>query len=74
MTKKVHVICHSMRLDPLYPTVPRSSFYVEYELNYRSNYSCVFDTLTRYISRQTRFRVKIFADLALARREESIGI
>ena len=61
MTKKVSVICHSKRLNAVYPTVPRSSFYVEYELNYKSIYSCDFATLTRYNSRQTRFRAKIFA-------------
>ena len=61
MTKKVSVICHSKRLNALYPKVPRSSFYVEYELNYKSIYSCDFATLTRYNSRQTRFRAKIFA-------------
>ena len=55
MTKKVRPICHSTRLDALYPTVEfwSSEPSMNFELNYRSNYSCVFDTLTRYISRQT---------------------
>ena len=74
MTKKIRPICHSKRLNALYPTVSRSSFYIEYELNYKSIYSYDFVTLTRYNARQTRFRAKIFADLASARREESIGI
>ena len=58
MTKKVRVICHSKRLNALYPMVPRLSFFVEYELNYKSIYSCDFATLTRYNSRQTRFSKK----------------
>ena len=47
---------------------------VRYEQSYRLNYSCDFGTLTRYNSRLTRERPKIFTDSYSSHREEQNDI
>ena len=74
IAKKSRLIYHSTRLVELNPTVSKSFLQLRYEQSYRLNYSCDFGTLTRYNSRLTRERPKIFADSYSSHREEQNDI